>query len=109
MTFKELQYFVAVAETLHFGQAAASFNITQSTLSLQIQRLEAELGVKLFKRNPIHLTDSGARVIPWARMMLVAADELSKAAKQNLEFNDSVFMTGKGKYLDSNGCIVQQP
>jgi LysR family hydrogen peroxide-inducible transcriptional activator len=83
MTFKELHYFVTVAETRHFGRAAVLCDISQSTLSIQIGRLEDRLGVRLFQRNPIKLTECGVRVMPWARLMLVAADELAKAAKNN--------------------------
>ena len=81
MTFKELQYFIAVADTCHFGKAAELCEVSQSTLSIQIGRLETGLGVKLLHRHPIQLTSNGVQVIPWARLMLMAADELSKAAK----------------------------
>ena len=50
MTFRDLEYLIAEADHGHFGQAAKSCHITQSTLSLQLQKLEAELGVQLVER-----------------------------------------------------------
>lgn len=59
---RQLRYFTAVVEELHFSKAADRLHVAQSALSAQIQRLEQELGVRLLNRNkrqPVTLTDAG--------------------------------------------------
>ncbi|BAT51304.1 Transcriptional Regulator, LysR family [Nostoc sp. NIES-3756] len=68
MRLEQLQAFLAIAETGSFQKAAGKCGVTQSTISRQIQSLEADLGVELFHRtNQAKLTLGGERLLPRAR------------------------------------------
>jgi LysR family hydrogen peroxide-inducible transcriptional activator len=72
MTITQLEYVLAVDRYRHFGKAAKACNVTQPTLSMQLQKAEEELGVILFDRskNPILPTDEGTQIIVQARSVL---------------------------------------
>ncbi|MBU1702641.1 MAG: LysR family transcriptional regulator [Candidatus Eisenbacteria bacterium] len=72
MDFRQLQYFIAVAEELHFSKAAQRLHMTQPPLSLQIQRLEQDLQVRLFERTKrsVKLTPAGAVLLKEAQPIL---------------------------------------
>jgi len=76
MTLQQLQYVLAAIEHGSFSAAAQSLHLAQPSLSEQVRRLEAELGVALFRRvgRGIVLTESGRALRPHAEAMLAAAE-----------------------------------
>ncbi len=78
MTLTQLQYTLAVAEEGNFTQAAEKCFVTQPTLSMQVQKLEEELAVKLFNRStkPISLTTIGEKIIDQAKIILKEAKRM---------------------------------
>lgn len=73
ITLTQLEYIVAIDEYRHFATAAEKCFVTQPTLSMQIKKLEDELGVIIFDRSrqPVVPTDLGAKLIEQARMILI--------------------------------------
>jgi DNA-binding transcriptional LysR family regulator len=86
MELRHLRYFVALAETGHFGQAAQRLNIVQPALSMQIRDLEEEVGGLLFARTRqgVVLTDAGAVLLIEARRTLAQAEHAREAAQRSL-------------------------
>ncbi|MCE9633178.1 MAG: hydrogen peroxide-inducible genes activator [Methylophilales bacterium] len=84
MTLNELRYIVAVSRERNFRRAAERCFVTQPALSLAIQKLEEELGVKLFerKKNDISLTTVGEAIVEQAARVLDEADRIKQLARQ---------------------------
>jgi DNA-binding transcriptional LysR family regulator len=82
MELRQLRYFVALAEDLHFGKAAARLGIAQPGLTQQIKALEKAFGTKLFLRTKrsVALTPAGAVVLEEARQVLFHADHTHAVA-----------------------------
>ncbi|WP_455762806.1 hydrogen peroxide-inducible genes activator [Prevotella disiens] len=84
MTLQQLEYVMAVYRCKHFAKAAEYCNVTQPTLSSMIQKLEDELGIKIFDRSkqPIHPTAAGQLVIERAWNILVRAKHLKEIVEE---------------------------
>ncbi|AKJ69496.1 LysR family transcriptional regulator [Pandoraea thiooxydans] len=80
LDIKPLRYFVTLAETRHFGRAAARLNLTQPPLSRQLAALEAALGVTLIERSPrsVTLTVAGEQFYNDARAILAALEQSTR-------------------------------
>ena len=80
ITLTQLEYIVAVDEHRHFATAADSCFVTQPTLSMQIKKLEDDLGVIIFDRSrqPVVPTDIGAKLIAQARTVLSATQRIKE-------------------------------
>ncbi|WP_049622772.1 LysR family transcriptional regulator [Frateuria defendens] len=81
MQLRHLKTFVAVAATLNVTRAAERIHLAQSSVTEQIQALEAELGAALFDRSPrgLRLTEAGRRLLGYAGSMLSLAEEARAA------------------------------
>src|SRR5246500_5828781 len=81
---RQLRYFVAVAEELHFGRAAARLHMSQSPLSRAIRELERDLGLVLFVRTTrrVELTPAGSLLLERSRRALAGIDGAGADARR---------------------------
>lgn len=84
MTFIQLEYIVAVDTWRHFATAAEHCFVTQPTLSMQIQKLEEELDLKIFDRSkqPVVPTETGVEIIQQARALLAGRNKLLQTIQE---------------------------
>lgn len=87
LSLRQLQYVVAVAETLGFHKAAERCHVSQPTLSAQVQQVEEVLGVALFERDRrrVLVTPAGEEVVARARRALREVEDLLAAAARMSE------------------------
>ena len=89
MTLQQLRYIIAIDQYRHFGKAAESCGLTQSTLSLMVKKMEEELDVRIFNRDahPVVPTEIGRKVIDQAKIALYQVGqivEMTRSEKESL-------------------------
>lgn len=96
MTITQLKYVLAVAEFRNFTLAAENSFVTQPTLSMQIQKLEEELGVTIFnrKKKPIELTAIGEKIMDQAKLIVDESNRISDIVDQQKGFIGGEFKIG---------------
>ena len=96
MTLQQLEYVMAVFRFRHFAKAAEHCGVTQPTLSSMVQKLEDELGVKLFDRKsqPIAPTPTGRLVVEQAWKVLLRARKLKETVEEEKHSLQGTFTIG---------------
>ena len=96
MEIRQLRYFIAVAEEMHFNRAAARLHIAQPALSQQIQRLERELKTTLFARTTrsVELTETGKVLLVAARRVITESEDALRSIEQAVEGRTGTLRVG---------------
>lgn len=96
MTITQLKYVLAVAEHKNFTLAAEKCFVTQPTLSMQIQKIEEELGILIFDRTkkPIQLTEIGQKIVNQSKSIVNEADRIQDIVDQQKGFIGGEFRLG---------------
>lgn len=97
MTITQLNYIITLEKTRNFTKAANLCNVSQPTLSMQIQKLEEELKVNIFDRTkkPIELSDVGIKIINQAKKILIEFKKMDDVLNDKKEVL-------KGQYIFKN-------
>lgn len=105
MDLRQLRYFLAVADELHFGRAAERLHMAQPPLSQQIRRLEVDLDVTLFDRTTrrVSLTPAGVVLRDEARRLLVAAESVERVMDEHRSGHGGLLRLG---FVDSSAYEV---
>ncbi len=96
MNIQQLEYIIAVDNHRHFSKAAEASFVTQPTLSMMIQKLEDELGVKIFDRTqlPIQPTEIGRRIIDQARVSVAQINQIKDIIQEEKGIVKGIFRLG---------------
>ncbi|GAB6121709.1 hydrogen peroxide-inducible genes activator [Dysgonomonas termitidis] len=96
MNIQQLEYIIAVDNHRHFAKAAESSFVTQPTLSMMIQKLEDELGVKIFDRSqlPVQPTVIGTQIINQARVIVSQVKQIKEIIQEEKGVVQGVFKLG---------------
>lgn len=107
---RQLRYFVAVAEELHFGRAADRLHMSQSPLSRAIRELERELGVVLFVRTTrsVELTVAGSVLLERSRRALAEIDGALTDVRRSAKAVDDVLGIGYGPFSRSTATRIAE-
>ncbi|MFG6567486.1 LysR family transcriptional regulator [Sulfitobacter sp. 1A13679] len=113
-TLRQYEVFVAIAETLHFGQAAAALGVAQPALTQQLKHLETAFGGELlFDRNRrrVMLTDFGKSLLPEARALLQQArrvEALAESARNGQRGRIELAYVGSASYAGILGRLLRE-
>ncbi len=94
MTIQQLEYILAINKFRHFAKAAEYCKVTQPTLSMMVQKLEDELGLKLFDRSsqPVRPTSAGEKVLAQAQKVLYQASLIKDIVTEEKESTQGSFL-----------------
>ncbi len=107
---RQLRYFVAVAEELHFGRAAERLHMSQSPLSRAIRELERDLGLTLFRRTTrqVELTPAGEALLERARKAIAEFDLAIEDARRAGLARAEAVVIGHGPLGKEPACAIAQ-
>lgn len=96
MNIQQLEYIIAVDNHRHFAKAAEASFVTQPTLSMMIQKLEDELGIKIFDRSqlPVQPTQIGSLIINQARVIIAQVKQIKEIIQEEKGIVQGVFKLG---------------